>query len=161
VLPVEPSVLLALDNQVCFALHAATRSMQRAYQPLLGELSLTYSQYLVMLVLWEWERAREPHPTLRALGERLDLDSGTLTPLLRRLEQKRLITRTRSSEDGRELFVRVTRRGSTLKERAATVPLRMIASSPLFLDELVSLREQLKRLRAGLAFAQENSHEDD
>jgi MarR family transcriptional regulator, organic hydroperoxide resistance regulator len=161
VLSVEPSVLLALDNQVCFALHAATRSMQRAYQPLLGELSLTYSQYLVMLVLWEWERTREPHPTLRALGERLDLDSGTLTPLLRRLEQKRLIKRTRSSEDQRELFVRVTRRGSNLKQRAATVPLRMIASSPLSLDELVSLREQLKRLRAGLAFTQENGHEDD
>jgi DNA-binding MarR family transcriptional regulator len=159
--PVGASVLLALDNQVCFALHAASRSMQRAYQPLLGELALTYPQYLVMLVLWEWEQADEPRPTVRALGERLDLDSGTLTPLLRRLEQKELITRARSDADARELFVRVTRQGSAMKERAATVPMRMIATSPLPLPELLALREQLKRLRAGLVFAQESSHENE
>jgi MarR family transcriptional regulator, organic hydroperoxide resistance regulator len=158
---VGTSVLLALDNQFCFALHSAARRMQRAYQPLLGELSLTYPQYLVMLVLWEWEHAREARPTVRALGERLDLDSGTLTPLLRRLEHKRLVIRTRTSDDGRELFVRVTRRGSALKERASTIPLRMIASSPLPVNELVALREQLKRLRAGMASTQENSHEND
>ncbi|HEX5660431.1 MAG TPA: MarR family transcriptional regulator [Polyangiales bacterium] len=157
-LPAGTSALLALDNQVCFALHVATRAVQRAYQPLLGDLSLTYPQYLVMLVLWEWEQAHEPRPTLRALGERLDLDSGTLTPLLRRLEQKRLITRSRSREDGRALLIRVTRRGSSLKERAASVPMQMIASSPFSLEELVSLREQLKRLRTGLV-AQESTHE--
>jgi DNA-binding MarR family transcriptional regulator len=160
-LTAEASTLLALDNQVCFAIHAAARSIQRSYQPLLGELSLTYPQYLVMLVLWEWEQAREERPTVRALGERLDLDSGTLTPLLRRLEQKRLITRARSSDDARELFVRVTRSGSALKQRAATVPMKMLTCSPLPVPELITLREQLKRLRAGLAFAQENSHENE
>jgi DNA-binding MarR family transcriptional regulator len=155
------SAVLALDNQLCFALQSAARAMQRAYRPLLGKLSLTHSQYLVMLVLWEWERTEEPHPTLRALGERLDLDSGTLTPLLRRLEQKRLITRTRSEADGRELFVRVTRSGSALQERAVQVPLRLAGSAPLPLDELIALRDQLKRLRAGWAQAQENRNEDD
>lgn len=153
--------LLALDNQVCFALHAAARSMERAYQPLLAALSLTYSQYLVMLVLWEWEHALQERPTLGALGRRLDLDSGTLTPLLRRLEQKGFVTRARSAEDGRELLVRVTRRGSALKRRAANVPLRMLASSPLPVSELVELREQLKRLRAGMASVQENNDENE
>jgi DNA-binding MarR family transcriptional regulator len=156
--PAEASDLLALDNQVCFALQSAARSVQRAYGPLLAGLELTYPQYLVMLVLWEWQSWRNHRPTVRALGERLDLDSGTLTPLLRRLEQKGLLVRLRSSDDGRELFVRVTKRGAALKEEAREVPLVMIARSPLPVAELVSLREQLKRLRAGIA-SQENRNE--
>jgi MarR family transcriptional regulator, organic hydroperoxide resistance regulator len=150
--------LLALDNQVCFALHAAARSVQRAYQQVLGELDLTYPQYLVMLVVWEWEHTPPARPTVSALGERLDLDSGTLTPLLRRLEQKGLLARTRSPLDGRELLVQVTRRGTALKKRAHNVPLTMLQCSPLPLDELITLRDQLKRLRTGLATAQEKPH---
>jgi MarR family transcriptional regulator, organic hydroperoxide resistance regulator len=144
-------VLLALDNQVCFALHAAARSMQRAYQTVLGPLDLTYSQYLVMLVVWEWDRLGQPRPTLTALGTRLDLDSGTLTPLVRRLEQKGLLTRKRQTDDARELFVRLTAAGRALKERARSVPLALLACAPLPLDELLVLRDQLQRLRSSLA----------
>lgn len=143
--------LLALDNQLCFALHAAARSVQRAYQSVLGELALTYPQYLVMMVLWEWDREGKSRPTVTALGERLDLDSGTLTPLLRRLEQKGLLVRERGSEDARELLVRSTRAGRALQERARNVPLTLLSCAPLPLEELMTLRDQLKRLRVALA----------
>lgn len=147
--------LLSLDNQFCFALHAASRMIVRAYRPVLRDLDLTYSQYLVMLVLWEWERTKEPRPTVHELGTRLDLDSGTLTPLLRRLESKRLVARERSHSDERELFVRVTAKGAAMKHKACQVPLSLIKSSPIPLNEIISLRDQLKRVRSVLA-----AHED-
>jgi MarR family transcriptional regulator, organic hydroperoxide resistance regulator len=150
--------LLSLDNQFCFALHAASRLVVRAYRPVLRELDLTYPQYLVLLVLWEWDRAKEARPTVRELGERLDLDSGTLTPLLRRLEAKRLIVRERSASDERELFVRVTPAGAAMKHKACKVPLSMIQNSPIPLTEIVSLRDQLKRVRERLS-AHENAEE--
>lgn len=143
--------LLALDQQFCFALHATARRVVRAYRPVLDELELTYPQYLVMLVLWQWDHEAQLHPTLSALGERLDLDSGTLTPLLYRLEQKQLVVRERSQRDERELFVRVTQRGRSLKQRAAKVPLSLLAQCPLPLDELLALRDQLNRLRSLLS----------
>jgi len=155
---IPSEVLLALDNQLCFALHAAARSVQRAYQPLLAELDLTYPQYLVMLVLWEWDHENQLRPTVTALGHRLDLDSGTLTPLLRRLEQKGLLARERSSADGRELFVRVSRSGRALKKRARAVPINLICSSPLPVHEMIALREQLERMRHAMA-AQETAAE--
>ena len=139
--------LLALDKQFCFALHAAARLVVRAYQPLLRELDLTYSQYLVLLVLWEWQRTREAQPTLHALGARLDSDSGTLTPLLRRLEAKKLIVRERSRHDERELLLRVTAKGSALKQKACKVPLSLLQSSRLRLTEIVSMRDKLNRMR--------------
>ncbi|HEY6881715.1 MAG TPA: MarR family transcriptional regulator [Polyangiales bacterium] len=148
---IPSEILLALDNQLCFALHAAARSVQRAYQPLLVELDLTYPQYLVMLVLWEWDSENEPRPTLGALGQRLALDSGTLTPLLRRLEQKGLLVRERSNADGRELFVHVTRAGRALKKQARAVPIELICRSPVPVNEMVTLREQLKKFRALLS----------
>ena len=80
-----PAVSLALDDQLCFKLYAASRAVTRAYKPMLDQLGLTYPQYLVMLVLWEWHACAPPQPTVKALGERLLLDSGTLTPLLKRL----------------------------------------------------------------------------
>jgi len=141
---------LELDNQLCFALHTAARRVVRAYAPLLNELDLTYPQYLVMLVLWAWDRQRYERPTVTALGHRLDLDSGTLTPLLRRLEQKGLLTRERAQLDERELLVRVTRTGRALKKRARKVPLVMLEHSPFPLHELVELRERLKLLRGPL-----------
>jgi MarR family transcriptional regulator, organic hydroperoxide resistance regulator len=153
--------LLSLDNQFCFALHAASRMVVRAYRPLLSELDLTYSQYLVMLVLWEWDRAKEPSPTLHALGARLDLDSGTLTPLLRRLEAKGLIARTRARSDERELYVRVTAAGAAMRREACKVPLALIQNSPIPLSEIVSLRDRLKRVRAALAEHAEDSERDD
>lgn len=144
-------IVLKLDNQFCFVLHAAARSVVRAYRPLLVELDLTYSQYLVLLVAWEWDLEQRERPTVTAMGARLDLDSGTLTPLLRRLEHKGLLQRERSHDDERELFVRVTEKGRALKERAAQVPLSLVADPPLPLPELLQMREQLKRLHQTLS----------
>ena len=93
------SVSLALDDQLCFKLYAASRAVTRAYKPMLDRLGLTYPQYVVMLVLWEWHAAAPAQPTVKALGERLMLDSGTLTPLLKRLEQLALVRRQRSARD--------------------------------------------------------------
>lgn len=147
---VDTDALLALDNQFCFALHAASRLVVRAYRPALDELDLTYSQYLVMLVLWEWTRTCHPHPSVSELGARLDLDSGTLTPLLRRLEQKGLLVRERSSEDERELFVRLTPDGLAMKQRARKVPLSLMQHSVIPLQEMLELRDRLKQLRAAM-----------
>jgi DNA-binding MarR family transcriptional regulator len=145
----EPSTdqLLALDNQLCFALHAASRQIVRAYRPVLGPLDLTYPQYLVLLVLWE--RANQPdfRPSVRALGERLDLDSGTLTPLLKRLEEKGLLHRSRAKDDERELHVRLTAEGCRLKNRAAEIPRAALRNPPLPLAEMSALRGMLQRLR--------------
>lgn len=153
-MPTPPSItvdeLLALDNQLCFALHAASRLVTRSYTERLSEHGLTYPQYLVLLVLWEWERTPPPRPTVKALGERLDLDSGTLTPLLRRLEQKGLLTRERSEDDERELCVRLTRTGKALKQRVVDVPRWMLATSPVPISEVVELRDRLKRFRTML-----------
>lgn len=145
--------LLELDNQICFALHSTARQLVRAYRPALEALDLTHSQYLVMLVLWAWARDHEPKPTVKALGERLLLDSGTLTPLLKRLEGRRLITRTRSTSDEREVLVHLTRAGQALKKRAARVPMTLLEQSPVPLSELVELRNGLRRFRAALTAA--------
>lgn len=139
--------VLDLDNQFCFALYAASRHVVRAYTEALKELELTYPQYLVMLVLWEWSRDRYERPTVKALGERLDLDSGTLTPLLRRLESKGVIARQRISADEREVFLRVTPAGSKLKRRARQVPLNMLKQSPISIAQITKLRDQLKVFR--------------
>lgn len=146
--------LLELDNQLCFALHATARLVVKSYRPVLAALELTHPQYLVLLVLWAWARQREPRPTVRALGARLALDSGTLTPLLKRLESRGLVTRTRSGGDGRELFVRLTPAGLTLKKRARRVPIRLLEQAPVALDELIDLRRKLDRLRTALAQAE-------
>lgn len=143
--------LLDLDNQFCFALYAATRGVVRAYAESLKSLDLTYPQYLVMLVLWEWARDRYSHPTVKALGDRLDLDSGTLTPLLKRLQEKGLVTRKRVSDDEREVFVAVTAAGARLKRRARAVPLKLLEQSPISMEELLFLRDQLKRFRSAHA----------
>lgn len=153
---VPPSVereLLELDNQLCFALHSTARQLIRAYRPALENLELTHPQYLVMLVLFRWSREREQRPTVKALGERLMLDSGTLTPLLKRLESRGLVTRTRSSGDEREVFVHLTRAGRALQKRALRVPLSLVRHSRMPLSEIVQLREGLKKLRSAIAEA--------
>ena len=99
------SAQLQLDNQLCFKLYAASRAVIRAYKPMLDALGLTYPQYLVMLVLWQWQDQAPVQPTLKALGQRLQLDSGTLTPLLKRLEQMGLVLRRRSASDEREVHL--------------------------------------------------------
>ena len=149
--------LLELDNQLCFALHSTARQLVRAYRPVLEDLELTHPQYLVMLVLWRWARDREPKPTVKALGERLMLDSGTLTPLLKRLETRGLVTRTRSTGDEREVFVHLTPAGRALKQRAAQVPMSLLRGSKMPLTEIVQLREGLKRLRQALTSGEQSA----
>ena len=109
--------ILKLQNQVCFPLYAASRLVVQAYRPLLADLGLTYPQYLVMLVLWEQDGL-----SVNALGARLHLDSGTLTPLLKRMETHGLLTRSRSTEDGRVVHLHLTDAGTDLRERAQHVP---------------------------------------
>jgi DNA-binding MarR family transcriptional regulator len=135
---------LLLDRQVCFPLYAATNLLNRLYGPVLKPLGLTYPQYLVMLVLWE----EEPQ-TVGALGARLYLDSGTLTPLLKRMEAAGLVSRTRDAEDERRVLIGLTERGRALRADALHVPETIAGGrSPEGLDEL---REGVRRLVAMLA----------
>lgn len=134
-----------LDDQLCFALYAATRAMTRAYRPALEALQITYPQYLVMLVLWEQDDL-----SVSALGERLMLDSGTLTPLLKRLEQRGLLTRRRADEDERRVQVVLTDEGRTLGERAPEVFNSLLCRTQRPVQELAQLREQLRELTLDL-----------
>jgi DNA-binding MarR family transcriptional regulator len=111
---------LLLENQLCFPLYAVSKEIIRRYQPMLDELDLTYTQYIVMMVLWQEKRIN-----VKDLGERLYLDSGTLTPLLKKLEKKEYITREHDAADERLLFARITPKGEVLRERALTIPKRM------------------------------------
>lgn len=139
---------LRLDRQLCFALHAASRAMTAAYQPLLAGLGLTYPQYVVMMTLWEENGAR-----VSRLGERLQLDSATLTPLLKRLEAQGLVERRRSSEDERVVEVFLTAAGKKLERKAEAVPKALFCKFGQSLEEVTQLREALqaltKKLRAG------------
>ena len=137
---------LLLDEQLCFALYAASRRMTAAYRPLLDALDLTYPQYLVMLVLWEQDGL-----TVRELGERLQLDSGTLTPLLKRLEQAGLLGRRRRRSDEREVEISLTDAGRTLRERAADVPRCIAEKLCMSVDAFKRLRDELKTLATQLA----------
>lgn len=132
---------LLLDHQLCFALHAASRAMVAAYQPLLETLGVTYPQYLVLLVLWEEDGAR-----VSRLGERLHLDSGTLTPLLKRLEAQGLVQRRRSSEDERAVEIHLTASGKRLRKAAKDIPPAVLCKSGLTAEEAGRLRESLHQL---------------
>lgn len=111
---------LKLKNQLCFPLYAAAKEVVRKYKPYLDELDLTYTQYITMMVLWENESMN-----VKELGSMLYLDSGTLTPLLKKLEAKGYITRTRCKEDERNLIIEITKAGEQLKEKAAYIPKEM------------------------------------
>jgi len=132
---------LHLDQQLCFALYAASNRIQRLYRPLLEPLGLTYPQYLVMLVLWQHGRR-----SVGELGEALHLDSGTLTPLLKRLEAAGLVVRKRCSEDERRVFVDLSAEGRALRKQAMGVPARLACSTSLDAGRLGSLREQVRQL---------------
>ncbi|WP_042425479.1 MarR family winged helix-turn-helix transcriptional regulator [Comamonas granuli] len=140
--------LLWLDNQVCFALYSTSLTMTKLYKPLLDAIGLTYPQYLVMLVLWE-----QDGPTVSELGERLFLDSGTLTPLLKRLEAADLVARQRDPQDERRVRIRLTPRGRALRDEAESVPACVLRSSRTALPELQALTRQLQALRAQLGQA--------
>ncbi len=132
---------LLLDQQLCFALYAASRSLTGIYRPLLEPLGLTYPQYLVMLVLWEQEGF-----TVRELGKRLQLDSGTLTPLLKRLQAAGLVSRQRRTEDEREVEIRLTEAGLALREQAEGIPECLAQCMKLSLEQVQQLRDELKHL---------------
>jgi DNA-binding MarR family transcriptional regulator len=139
---------LLLGNQLCFAVYSTAHAFNRAYKPLLERLGLTYPQYLVMLVLWE----RDGVP-VKDIGERLLLDSGTLTPLLKRLEAAELVKRTRSTEDERQVLIALTPRGQALKEKARAVPQAILAASACSIAELSAMKNELVTLRDRLNVA--------
>lgn len=134
-----------LDRQVCFALYSASRAATAVYRPVLDELGLTYPQYLVMLVLWE----SEPRG-VKELGGELGLDSGTLSPLLKRLEALGLVERRRSGEDERRVAIHLTPAGRKLSGPASAIPQRLADAAGLSLDELEQLRSTLGKLTAAL-----------
>ena len=147
--PTTPTIpagqALLLDNQLCFALYSASLAMTKVYKPLLDDLGLTYPQYLAMLVLWERDGL-----TVSELGERLFLDSGTLTPLLKRLEALGLVARIRAVEDERRVHITLTAAGRKLKVRAAKIPGCVLSATQCSIPELVSLTQQVQALRARL-----------
>ena len=135
-----------LANQLCFAVYSTAHAFNKVYKPLLDPLGLTYPQYLVMLILWD-----EDEVTVKELGQRLQLDSGTLTPLLKRLEANGLVTRRRSEEDERRVLIALTPAGRALDAKAAEVPRDLFCSTGLTLDGLNQLRDTLVALRGQLS----------
>jgi DNA-binding MarR family transcriptional regulator len=149
--PIEQSLpdartLQRLDRQLCFALYSSSLLMTKLYKPVLAPLGLTYPQYLVLLVLWETDRVM-----VSELGERLFLDSGTLTPLLKRMETAGLLTRTRAVDDERRVIVGLTAAGRALRRKAEGVPIAVACATGCELDELTALTAQLQALRANVA----------
>lgn len=143
-LPVADASLL-LNNQLCFALYSTSLAMTKLYKPMLDALGLTYPQYVVMLVLWERDGLM-----VSELGERLFLDSGTLTPLLKRLEANGFITRKRDVEDERRVKIHLTTAGQALKEDAAKIPACILSASKCSVPEIIALTDQVKTLRQHL-----------
>lgn len=135
----------SLDQLLCFALYSASRAMTAAYRPILTELNLTYPRYLVMLVLWEEQRV-----TVRRLGERLQLDSGTLSPLLKRLEANGYVRRERSADDERLVDVTLTPAGRRLERKAQCIPEQLFGSTGLTEQEAADLRDAINNLTDAL-----------
>ena len=132
---------LILDNQLCFAIYAGTRQMTKLYNPYLDVLGITYTQYISLLVLWEKDNI-----TVKKLGDKLYLDSGTLTPLLKKLEALGFIKRTRDNVDKRTVLIRLTENGKLLKEKAYDIPSKVFEHTRLSLEDAISLRDDLKRM---------------
>jgi DNA-binding MarR family transcriptional regulator len=138
--------LLKLDNQLCFSVYALSRLITKAYQPLLEALEVTYPQYLVLLLLWEHEAL-----TVKELGEKLLLDSGTLTPLLKRMEQRGWLSRRRAEHDERSVIVTLQPAGRLLEKRAQQIPLKMTSCLDMTAEEAGALRQQLQPIIKRLA----------
>ncbi|RAP74116.1 MarR family winged helix-turn-helix transcriptional regulator [Paenibacillus montanisoli] len=141
----EQGAQLELDNQLCFALYACAREVMKLYRPYLDELGITYTQYVTLLALWEKDGV-----PVKELGSRLYLDSGTLTPLLKKLEGMALIRRERDRGDERSVIVRLTEQGRELKTRAMTIPERVYCQTSIPEEEIVQLRDQLRKLTAAV-----------
>lgn len=140
--PNRSDAALLLDNQLCFALYSASLAMTKLYKPLLAALGLTYPQYLALLVLWERDGL-----TVSELGERLSLDSGTLTPLLKRLEAAGLVSRLRDAADERRVRVQLTAEGRSIKARASHVPGCVLQATQCDVIDAMALTRQLQALR--------------
>lgn len=147
--------ILALDNQFCFALYSASHALTKTYKPMLDQLGLTYPQYLVMLVLWEQDGL-----LVKDIGARLFLDSGTLTPLLKRLEAGGILTRTRDPQDERQVRIHLTRHGRALRKQAEQIPQQMLTVSGQEADTLLRLRSELAAVRNDLFNAIDNDRQD-
>lgn len=132
---------LKLENQLCFPLYAASREVIKQYRPYLEEIDLTYTQYITLMVIWAEETI-----SVRELGKRLFLDSGTLTPVLKSLEAKGFICRSRSTEDERVLMIKLTDAGAALKEQAAAIPQRMVNCIPLSAEDAAELYRLLYKI---------------
>jgi DNA-binding MarR family transcriptional regulator len=136
---------LQLDHQLCFALYSASLAMTKLYKPMLDEMGLTYPQYLALLALWERDGV-----TVSELGERLHLDSGTLTPLLKRMEAADLVSRLRDVQDERRVLIRLTTAGRKLKARAARIPGCVLQATQCDVSEVMALTQQVQVLRQRL-----------
>jgi len=147
--PVIPEEEKRLERQLCFAVYATAHAFTRAYKPILERVGLTYPQYLVMLVLWE----KDVMP-VKVIGEQLDLDSGTLSPLLKRLEQSGLVIRARDPRDERQVIVSLTEKGSAMRGETDTIMGAIGKATGCSLDDMASLRERLQRLRSNLTAAE-------
>jgi len=141
----QTSPELLLENQICFAIYSAAHAFAQAYKPHLDPMGLTYPQYLVMLLLWE-----EDGRSVNELGQPLHLDSGTLTPLLKRMEKAGFVTRQRDTKDERVIRIHLTEQGRSLQTRARAIPPAMLCASGLELDGLMALREEVKALGRNL-----------
>ncbi|MVN78622.1 MarR family transcriptional regulator [Hymenobacter sp. HMF4947] len=139
--PAAPNDLLKLENQLCFPFYAVSRQLTKAYQPYLQVLGLTYPQYLVFLLLWEHEQL-----TVKELGKQLLLDSGTLTPLLKRMEQKQWLSRSRDPRDERSVIIALRPAGRALESQACDIPNQILAKMNLTPPELDTLRAQLHHM---------------
>ena len=137
--------MLKLDNQLCFAMYAASKEITRLYKPFLDELGITYTQYITLLVLWEKDNI-----TVKELGDKLFLDSGTLTPLLKKLESMDIVKRTRDTKDERNVYVLLTDKGKEMKKAALKFPNKILCGTGLSQEAAVDLRHKLKDLLAHL-----------
>ena len=144
-MPNKSDAMLQLDNQLCFALYSTSLAMTKLYKPMLEDMGLTYPQYLAMLVLWEQDGL-----TVSELGERLYLDSGTLTPLLKRMETAGLVSRIRAVQDERRVHITLTAAGRALKVKAAKIPGCIMSATQCSIPELVSLTQQVQSFRKRL-----------
>ena len=137
---------LKLKNQLCFPLYSLSKAITNQYRPFLDAIDLTYPQYLVMMVLWEQDKI-----SVNDIGQRLHLDSGTLTPLLKRLEQKQLVKRERAIDDERRVTITLTNSGKALQHQAKDIPTKMAEGMVVNEEEITLLRNMLKRLNKALA----------
>ena len=136
--------LLKLNNQICFPLYAASKEVVRRYKPFLDELDLTYTQYIALLVLWEKDQI-----SVKELGEKLYLDSGTLTPLLNKLELKHYIKKTKGRVDQREIYISLTKKGAELKQKAYDIPLKLGSCLKLDIQDAIDLKRILSHILEG------------